>query len=50
MTACGVAGLLAGFLGASDAVIAGVAGLAPGVLLLAAAMWSLYDSRALAVA
>ncbi|WP_030769937.1 MULTISPECIES: hypothetical protein [unclassified Streptomyces] len=41
MTACGAAGLVLAACGASLAVIATVAGIAPGVLLLGAVRWSL---------
>ncbi|MGW6570798.1 hypothetical protein ACWGAN_01280 [Streptomyces sp. NPDC054945] len=41
MTACGAAGLALAACGATLAVIATVAGIAPGVLLLGAVRWSL---------
>ncbi|MET8753172.1 hypothetical protein ABZW32_24160 [Streptomyces sp. NPDC004667] len=45
MTACGAAGLLLGAAGAGTAAVSAVAGIAPGVLLLASAWWSALAAR-----
>ncbi|MFF7076452.1 hypothetical protein [Streptomyces lavendulae] len=45
MTACGAAGLLLGVAGAGAAAVSAVAGIAPGVLLLASAWWSALAAR-----
>ncbi|MFE2854935.1 hypothetical protein ACFXJO_27940 [Streptomyces lavendulae] len=45
MTACGAAGLALGAAGAGTAVVSAVAGIAPGVLLLASAWWSALAAR-----
>jgi hypothetical protein len=49
VTACGAAGLTAAFLGGSDPLLAVVAGLAPGALLLAAAGRAAVRSRVAAL-
>jgi hypothetical protein len=50
MTACGAVALPAAFLGASDPVIAALAGIVPGALLLAGSLWSVEGRRVVTVA
>jgi hypothetical protein len=50
MTACGAGALIAAFLGASDALLAGLAGMVPGALLLTGSLWSVEGRRVVTVA
>lgn len=50
MAACGAAGLLLGAAGAGTSAVAAVAGIAPGVLLLASVWWSALAARPRATA